>query len=70
MSMVICEDCDRLFDSDDDPDCFIEVGNMRRLHKTKILCESCREDWLEELEQEAYWDRVDEGRQRAKDGER
>ena len=49
MSMCICSECSRLIDSDDDPDCFVEVGNMRRLHGTKIYCERCREE-LEELE--------------------
>jgi hypothetical protein len=44
MSMVCCEKCGHLIDSDEDGDCFVEVGNMRRLHKTIILCESCRED--------------------------
>jgi hypothetical protein len=39
MSMVICRGCDRLFDSDDDPDCFVEVG----IRCTQIQCESCRE---------------------------
>lgn len=43
MSMMICEDCDRAIDSDDDPECFVEVGNMRRLHAEIILCENCRE---------------------------
>ncbi len=33
-----------MIDSDDDPDCFVEVGNMRRYHVTKVLCENCRED--------------------------
>ena len=50
MSMVICEDCDASFDSDDDPDCFVEIGNMRRMNKTIVLCENCRgrrEDQLE-----------------------
>ena len=42
MSMVICADCDSLIDSDDDPECFVEIGNMRRLHQTIILCENCR----------------------------
>jgi hypothetical protein len=43
MSMVICEDCERQIDSDDDPNCFVETGNMRRLHETTVLCENCRE---------------------------
>jgi ribosomal protein L37E len=43
MSMVICERCDAPIDSDADPGCFVETGNMRRLHETTIMCESCRE---------------------------
>ena len=43
MSMCICQDCDRMIDSDDDPDCFVEVGNMRRMTFTEIVCEACRE---------------------------
>jgi hypothetical protein len=50
MSMVICFDCDELIDSDDDHECFVEVGNMRRQTSTICLCENCRgrrEDQLE-----------------------
>ena len=50
MSMVICETCDRLIDSDDDLDCFIEVGNMKRWHKTEVMCEVCREKLLDDQE--------------------
>lgn len=53
MSMVMCESCDRPIDSDDDPECFVEVGNMRRLHQTKVLCEPCRERLWEEQERES-----------------
>ena len=49
MSMVICEGCDALTDSDDDPECFVEVGNMRRLHKTEVMCENCRDYYYDEL---------------------
>lgn len=52
MSMVICESCDCPIDSDFDPDCFVEIGNMRRLHKEVIWCESCRERELSEMERE------------------
>ncbi len=41
-----------LIKSDNDPDCFVEVGNMRRLHETIILCEKCREDRETKLEWE------------------
>lgn len=53
MSMCICERCDRMIDSDQDPDCFVEVGNMRRMHSTITLCEWCREDRERALEQDA-----------------
>jgi hypothetical protein len=43
MSMAFCHDCGRLMDTDDDPDAFIEVGNMRSQSKTIIVCEPCRE---------------------------
>jgi len=43
MSMDRCHDCDRLIDTDDDPDCYIEVGNMRSQTKTVCVCEHCRE---------------------------
>jgi hypothetical protein len=52
MSMCVCQDCDAYIDSDFDPDCFVEVGNMRRLHQTKILCERCREERQEDLERQ------------------
>jgi hypothetical protein len=50
MSMDVCYHCDAYIDTDDDPDCYVEVGNMRRLHKTICLCERCRDDRIEELE--------------------
>lgn len=43
MSMDMCVDCDRLVDTDDDCDCYIEVGNMRKQTKTICVCEPCRE---------------------------
>jgi hypothetical protein len=49
MSMIKCAGCDAMIDSDDDPDCFVEVGNMRRLHRTIAFCEPCRERREEEL---------------------
>jgi hypothetical protein len=49
MSMILCESCDRLIDSDDDPDCFVEVGNMRRMTSTMVLCEPCRERMEDEI---------------------
>jgi hypothetical protein len=52
MSMICCEQCGHLIDSDDDPDCFVEVGNMRRLHKEIVLCEGCREEHYNQQENE------------------
>lgn len=46
MSMCVCESCDAYIDSDDDPDCFVEVGNMRRLNQTNVMCERCRDEYF------------------------
>lgn len=54
MSIVLCETCDRLIDSDEDPDCFVEIGNMRRLVYTEVMCASCRERLLEEDDRRDY----------------
>ena len=43
MSIDRCHDCRRLVDTDDDPECYVEIGNMRRLHKEACVCEPCRE---------------------------
>ena len=56
MSMVICERCDTLIDSDDDPECFCEIGNMRRLNQTIVLCENCRD---RELDEQDYTESLD-----------
>lgn len=37
MSMVRCDDCSRLIDSDEDMECFTQEGNG------PIRCENCRE---------------------------
>lgn len=37
MSMIRCDECDRIFDSDDDPGCFDEDGD-------RVICEPCREE--------------------------
>lgn len=50
--MIQCADCDQIFDSDNDPDCFVEVGNMRRLHKEIVLCEPCRDKREMEFDRE------------------
>ena len=51
MSMIRCDYCSDIFDSDEDPDCFVEP---------KVICENCRER-LQELrefspEQQAFID--------------
>lgn len=57
MSMCRCERCSKLIDSDFDMDCFVEVGNMRRLNDTIILCEHCREEREKQIEAEQAKDR-------------
>ena len=52
MSICTCSNCGAFIDSDDDPDCFVEVGNMRRMNWTIILCEQCRDE--DEMQREAY----------------
>ena len=47
MSMVRCNECDLLIDSDDDPECFGEFGKAE-----ETLCESCRQN-----KAEAAWER-------------
>lgn len=48
MSMIRCESCERLIDSDDDPGCFCEppedlpLTTAQRINLTEVLCESCR----------------------------
>lgn len=41
MSLIPCEHCDAMIDSDDDPGCFID--NPYDSRDTTILCEPCRE---------------------------
>ena len=57
MSMCVCQQCDAYIDSDDDPDCFVEVGNMRKLNQTIVLCEICREKREQDLEYLASLDK-------------
>ena len=62
MSIVSCDRCGRHIDSDFDLECFIEPDLLDK--RSHVWCESCRD------KESAYWERVDEGRHRAKDGER
>jgi len=48
MSMVICDKCNALVDSDFDTDCFIE--HLGTKFPDTIACERCREDMDEENE--------------------
>jgi hypothetical protein len=50
MSMDTCQLCGRIVDTDDDPDFYVELGNMRRLHKTIGLCDLCRDKCHETIE--------------------
>lgn len=49
MSMIRCDDCSDIFDSDADCDCFVEVGNMRRQTSTRVICRQCREDYPDDF---------------------
>ena len=51
MSMCMCERCDKMIDSDDDPECFIDAPE--REFGTIILCEWCRNDREAQLEADA-----------------
>jgi hypothetical protein len=42
MSWDKCQDCGGLVNSDNDPACYVEVGNMRRMTWTECVCELCR----------------------------
>jgi hypothetical protein len=42
MSMICCDSCDRMFDSDEDPDCFI-VWDAPYDEEEAVICERCRE---------------------------
>lgn len=43
MSMIFCNDCGRLVDSDDDPE-----GFYVKTREDKFICEVCRNDYPEE----------------------
>lgn len=60
MSMVICEECEKHFDSDLDPECFVSVYSPAEFtyadretmseKEYEILCEHCRNEYLEAQE--------------------
>ncbi len=41
MSLIKCDKCDAIIDSDEDPDCFIE--NLTGHGEDYVACERCRE---------------------------
>lgn len=49
MSMIRCQNCEHLIDSDDDPSCFCEVMDYGDdgATKTRVLCEPCRDDKID-----------------------
>ena len=51
MSIDTCAHCDRYIDTDSDCECYIEVGNMRRMNATICLCEPCREKYFAEQDE-------------------
>jgi len=55
VSFIACQDCGTLINSDDDPDCFVYVGNYKRLHAERVMCEKCRTEFYAEC------DRMQEG---------
>lgn len=46
MSLLHCERCAGLIDTDDDPECFVEIGHEEEI----CLCERCRQRHEDELE--------------------
>lgn len=50
MSIDVCSKCDAYVDTDFDCDCYVEVGNMRKLTKTVCICEPCRDRIAEQEE--------------------
>ena len=47
MSLISCDDCTSIIDSDEDPDCFLEVG---KYPEDIVLCQWCREKRITEYE--------------------
>lgn len=52
MSMIHCDSCETYIDSDNDPDCFLEVPWLNLADR--VWCESCRErEWHEHERKES-----------------
>lgn len=49
--MIRCDQCDSIFDSDEDPDCFVENPGLPGSMGDEVLCKWCREQ--REAEQDA-----------------
>lgn len=46
MSCIRCERCDTNIDSDNDPECFVEVPWLNMAER--VWCEQCRDaEWME-----------------------
>ena len=52
MSIDTCKDCGDPVDTDNDTDCYVYVGNYKRLHDTICLCPRCRDKHYTELEEQ------------------
>jgi hypothetical protein len=50
MSIDRCSGCSALVDTDNEPEAYVEIGNMRAQTETKCLCGVCRALREEELE--------------------
>lgn len=50
MSIIRCDKCETLIDSDDHPECFVEVPWLNM--ETRIWCQWCAEDEFEKNERE------------------
>jgi RNase P subunit RPR2 len=50
MRAEACANCHAPVDPAADPECRVEIGNMRRLTKVETICQSCRERLLEQRE--------------------
>lgn len=53
MSWTACQECGIAINSDDDPDCFVYIGNYKRQHGEKIMCEACRD--LTDIDTDQLW---------------
>lgn len=63
MSVDRCARCGDLVDTDDEPEAYVEVGNMRAQTETLCLCRNCRERHEEELESQQEQRELSESQQ-------